>query len=185
MTRTTDTTATDAQYGDQSPGRGGSAQADADDGSGSSSPEREAATERSDGVGRRHREREVVGGEDAGEREVVIGGDTAEREVVVGGDTAEREVVVREGAVETVPPATGTVGTVRVPAAASPAEADAIVAAVREHLVATGSASAAADSPARWVAAGRVRGVVSDPEAVLDDAESDPWIAASRAHDRR
>jgi hypothetical protein len=163
MTRTTDTTATDAQYGDQSPGRGASAQADADDGSGSSSPEREAATERSDGVDRRHRERSVV----------------------VGEDTAEREVVVREGAVETVPPATGTVGTVRVPAAASPAEADAIAAAVREHLVATGSASATADSPARWVAAGRVRGVVSDPEAVLDDAESDPWIAASRAHDRR
>jgi hypothetical protein len=163
MTRTTDTTATDAQYGDQSPGRRASAEADADDGSGSSSPEREAATERSDGVGRRHREREVV----------------------VGEDTAEREVVVREGAVETAPPATGTVGTVRVPAAASPAEADAIAAAVREHLVATGSASATADSPARWVAAGRVRGVVSDPEAVLDDAESDPWIAASRAHDRR
>ena len=162
MTRTTDTTATDAQHGDQSPGRGASAQADADDGSGSSSPEREAATERSDGVGRRHREREVVGGE----------------------DTAEREVVVREGAVETAPPATGTVGTVRVPAAASPAEADAIAAAVREHLVATGSASAA-DSPARWVAAGRVRGVVPDPEVVLDDAESDPWMAASRAHDRR
>ena len=162
MTRTTDTTATDAQHGDQSPGRGASAQADADDGSGSSSPEREAATERSDGVGRRHRERSVV----------------------VGEDTAEREVVIREGAVETVPPATGTVGTVRVPAAASPAEADAIAAAVREHLVATGPASAA-DSPARWVAAGRVRGIVSDPEAVLDDAESDPWIAASRAHDRR
>ena len=163
MTRTTDTTATDAQYGDQSPGRGASAQADADDGSGSSSPEREAATGQSDGAGRRHRERPVV----------------------VGGDTAEREVVVREGAVETAPPATGTVGTVRVPAAASPAEADAIAAAVREHLVATGSASATEDSPARWVAAGRVRGVVSDPEAVLDDAESDPWIAASRAHDRR
>lgn len=174
MTRTTDTTATDAQYGDQSSGCGASAEAAADDGSGSSSPEREATTGRSDGVGRRHREREVVGGED-----------TAEREVVVGGDTAEREVVVREGAVETAPPATGTVGTVRVPAAASPAEADAIAAAVREHLVATGSASATADSPARWVAAGRVRGVVSDPEAVLDDAESDPWIAASRAHDRR
>ena len=173
MTRTTDTTATDAQYGDQSPGRRASAQADADDGSGSSSPEREAATERSDGVGRRHRGWSG-GGEDA-----------AEREVVVGGDTAEREVVVREGAVETAPPATGTVGTVRVPAAASPAEADAIAAAVREHLVATGSASATADSPARWVAAGRVRGVVSNPEAVLDDAESDPWIAASRAHDRR
>ena len=173
MTRTTDTTATDAQYGDQSPGRGASAQADADDGSGSSSPEREAATGRSDGVGRRHRGWSG-GGEDA-----------AEREVVVGEDTAEREVVVREGAVETAPPATGTVGTVRVPAAASPAEADAIAAAVREHLVATGSASATEDSPARWVAAGRVRGVVSDPEAVLDDAESDPWMAASRAHDRR
>jgi hypothetical protein len=163
MTRTTDTTATDAQHGDQSPGRGASARADADDGSGSSSPEREAATERSDGVDRRHHERSVV----------------------VGEDTAEREVVVREGAVETTPSATGTVGTVRVPAAASPAEADAIAAAVREHLVATGSASATADSPARWVAAGRVRGVVSDPEAVLDDAESDPWMAASRAHDRR
>ena len=163
MTRTTDTTATDAQYGDQSPGRRASAEADADDGSGSSSPEREAATERPDGVGRRHHERSVVVGEDA----------------------AEREVVVREGAVETAPQATGTVGTVRVPAAASPAEADAIAAAVREHLVATGSASATEDSPARWVAAGRVRGVVSDPEAVLDDAELDPWIAASRAHDRR
>ena len=162
MTRTTDTTATDAQHGDQSPRRGASAQADADDGSGSSSPEREATTERSDGVGRRHRERSVV----------------------IGEDTVEREVVVREGAVKTAPPATGTVGTVRVPAAASPAEADAIAAAVREHLVATGPASAA-DSPARWVAAGRVRGIVSDPEAVLDDAESDPWIAASRAHDRR
>ena len=162
MTRTTDTTPTDAQRGDQSPGRGASARADADDGSGSSSPEREAATGRSNGVSRRHRERPVV----------------------VGEDTAEREVVVRKGAVETAPPATGTVGTVRVPAAASPAEADAIAAAVREHLVATGSASAA-NSPARWVAAGRVRGVVSDPEAVLDDAESDPWIAASRAHDRR
>lgn len=163
MTRTTDTTATDAQYGDQSSGCGASAEADADDGSGSSSPEREAATGRSDGVGRRHREREVV----------------------VGEDTAEREVVVREGAVETAPPATGTVGTVRVPAAASPAEADAIAAAVREYLVATGPSSATEDSPARWVAAGRVRWVVSDPEAVLDDAESDPWIAASRAHDRR
>jgi hypothetical protein len=162
MTRTTDTTATDAQYGDQSPGRRAAAEADADDGSGSSSLEQEAATGRSDGVGRRHRERSVVGE-----------------------DTAEREVVVREGAVETTPPASGTVGTVRVPAAASPAEADAIAAAVREHLVVTGPASAAADSPARWVAAGRIRGVVSDPEAVLDDAESDPWIAASRAHDRR
>ena len=163
MTRTTNTTPTNAQRGDQSPGRGASAQADADDGSGSSSLEREAATGRPDGVGRRHHERSVVVGEDA----------------------AEREVVVREGAVEPAPQPTGTVGTVRVPAAASPAEADAIAAAVREHLVATGSASATADSPARWVAAGRVRGVVSNPEAVLDDAESDPWIAASRAHDRR
>ena len=162
MTRTTDTTATDAQHGDQSPGRGASAQAD-DDGSGSSPFEREAATERSDDVGRRHRKRSVVVGEDA----------------------AEREVVVREGAVETAPPATGTVGTVRVPAAASPAEADAIAAAVREHLIAAGPASATADSPARWVAAGRVRGIVPDPEAALDDAESDPWMAASRAHDRR
>ena len=161
MTRTTDTTATDAQYGDQSPGRGASAQADADDGSGSSPPEREATTGRSDGVGRRHRERSVV----------------------VGEDTAEREVVVREGAVETAPPATGTVGTVRVPAAASPAEADAIAAAIEEHLGAAEAASAGGTD--RWVAAGRVRGVVSDPEAVLDDAESDPWIAASRAHDRR
>ena len=127
MTRTTDTTATDAQHGDQSPGRGASARADADDGSGSSSPEREAATGQSDGVGRRHHERSVVVGEDA----------------------AEREVVVREGAVETAPQATGTVGTVRVPAAASPAEADAIAAAVREHLVATGPTWPASPPPRR------------------------------------
>ena len=156
MTHTRDTTATDAQPGDQLPGRTSPPQADADDGAAAGRPEAAAGQEDTD---RQHRERSVV-----------VGGDG-------GGRTA-----VRKGAVET-PPATEAVGTVKIPAAASPAEADAIAAAIEEHLGATEAASAGGTD--RWVAAGRVRGVVSDPGPALDGAGSDPWIAASRAQDRR
>ena len=154
MTPTTDTTATDARHGNQSPGRT-SPQSDAD---GAAAERPEAAAERED-AGRQHRERSVV----------------------VGGDGGGR-AAVRDGAAEALP-ATGAVGTVKVPAAASPAEADAIAAAIEEHLGATEATPA--DGTDRWVAAGRVREVVTDPGAALDGAGSDPWIAASRAQNRR
>ncbi|PSP78887.1 hypothetical protein BRC88_09765 [Halobacteriales archaeon QS_4_69_225] len=154
MTRTTDTTATDAQRGDQLPGRT-SPQADAD-GPAAERPETAAGREDAD---RQHRERSVV----------------------VGGDGGGR-ATIRGGAVET-PPATEAVGTVKIPAAASPAEADAIAAAIEEHLDATEAAPASGTD--RWAAAGRVREVVADPRPALDGAGSDPWIAASRAQDRR
>ena len=155
MTRTTNTTATDAQRGDQLPGQASPGGADAD-GPAAERPETAAGRENADRQGR-------------------------ERSVAVGGDAGGR-AAVRDGAVETTP-ATEAVGTVKIPAAASPAEADAIAAAIEEHLGATEATPA--DGTDRWVAAGRVREVVSDPEAVLDDAESDPWIAASRAQNRR
>ncbi len=84
----------------------------------------------------------------------------------------ERSVVVGDAA-------GAPAATVRVPAAASPAEADAIVAAIEEHLAATEDAPGGTD---RWVAAGRIREAVSDPGSALDAAGSDPWTAASRAH---
>ena len=155
MTHAKDTTATDAQHGDQPPGQTSPGQTDAD---GPAAERPETATGR-ENTGRQHRERSVI----------------------VGGDTGGR-AAVRDGAAEALP-TTEAVGTVKIPAAASPAEADAIAAAIEEHLGATEAASTGGTD--RWVAAGRVREVVSDPEAVLDDAESDPWIAASRAHDRR
>ena len=155
MTHAKDTTATDAQRGDQSPGRTSPGRADAD---GTTAERPEAAAGRAE-ADRQHRERSVVVEENAGGRPVV-----------------------RDGAAET-PPATETVGTVKIPAAASPAEADAIAAAIEEHLGATEAASAGGTD--RWVAAGRVREVVADPGAALDGAGSDPWIAASRAQNRR
>ena len=101
--------------------------------------------------------------------------------MAVGGDGGGR-ATVRDSAAET-PPATEAVGTVKIPAAASPAEADAIAAAIEEHLGATEAASTGGVD--RWAAAGRVREVVADPGPALDGAGSDPWIAASRAQDRR
>jgi len=158
MTPTTDSTATDAQHSDQSTGQPASADASAESGAGQAARQDETAD-------RQHHERTVV----------------------VGDDTTKRETVVREGVAEVASLEAAVVGTVRIPAVASPAEADAIVAAVREHLVATGSASAETDTdaPARWVAAGRIRGVEPDPGAVLDDTDADPWIAASRTGNRR
>ena len=154
MTHTKDTTATDAQRGNKSLGRT-SPQADAD---GPAAERPETAAERED-ADRQHRERSVIVGEDAGGR-----------------------AAVRDGAAEALP-ATEAVGTVKIPAAASPAEADAIAAAIEEHLDATEAAPAGGTD--RWVAAGRVREVVADPGPALDGAGSDPWIAASRAQDRR
>ena len=155
MTHAKDTTATDAQHGDQPPGQTSPGQADAD-GPAAERPETAAGREDTD---RQHRERSVV----------------------VGGDGGGRPAV-RDGAAEALP-ATEAVGTVKIPAAASPAEADAIAAAIEEHLGATEATSA--DGTDRWVAAGRVREVVADPGAALDGAESDPWVAASRAQNRR
>ncbi|PSQ13570.1 hypothetical protein BRD02_12525 [Halobacteriales archaeon QS_8_69_73] len=155
MTHTKDTTATDAQHGNDSPGRTSPLQTDAD------SP----AAERP----------ETAAGRENADRQ------RRERSVAVGGDGGGRPVV-RDGAVET-PPATEAVGTVKIPAAASPAEADAIAAAIEEHLGATEAASTGGVD--RWAAAGRVREVVADPGPALDGAGSDPWIAASRAQDRR
>ena len=155
MTRTKDTTATDAQHGDQSPGRTSPPPADAD-GPAAERPETAAGREDAD---RQRRERSVT----------------------VGGDGGGR-AAARDGAVET-PPATEAAGTVKIPAAASPAEADAIAAAIEEHLGATEAASTGGVD--RWAAAGRVREVVADPGPALDGAGSDPWIAASRAQDRR
>jgi hypothetical protein len=168
MTPTTDTTATDAQEGDQSTGRPMPAAQNAGDATtNTEQPETEPGQS-----GRTDRD---------------AGGQHRERTVVVGEDTAERGTVVRNGLEEVASAETAAVGTVRVPASASPAETDAIVAAVREHLAATGSESAGTgtDTPVQWVAAGRLRGVAPDPKAVLDEARSDPWVAASRAGDRR
>ena len=155
MTHMKDTAVTDARRGNQSPGRTSPGRADAD-GPAAERPETAAGGTEAD---RQHRERSVVVGEGGDER-----------------------AAVRDGAAEALP-ATETVGTVKIPAAASPAEADAIAAAIEEHLGATEATSA--DGTDRWVATGRVREVATDPEPALDGAESDPWTAASRAQNRR
>lgn len=72
---------------------------------------------------------------------------------------------------------------VKVPDDASAEEVDAITAAVREHLVATGRL-AEADEPPRWVTASRLQGVDPGARTLLDGADADPWVAASRVPQR-
>ena len=71
------------------------------------------------------------------------GNDVQQPLSVVGGDAGGR-AAVRDGAAEALP-TTEAVGTVKIPAAASPAEADAIAAAIEEHLGATEAASTGRD----------------------------------------
>jgi hypothetical protein len=73
---------------------------------------------------------------------------------------------------------------VTVPDDASPAEADAIATAVREHLVATGRLADPDGGTERWVTANRLQGVESDARTLLAEADADPWVAASRARQR-
>jgi hypothetical protein len=73
---------------------------------------------------------------------------------------------------------------VKVPDEASPAEADAIVAAVREHLDAAGRFADGDEEPRRWIEAHRLQGVEPGARALLNNTDADPWVAASRANQR-
>lgn len=115
--------------------------------------------------------------------------DTTDRTVTARTTETEHETAVLDGSVETVtvPEADDeTEVTVKIPDDASTAEVDAITAAVRDHLVATGRLSDGDGSAEmqRWVAAHRLGGVEPDAQTLLDGTDTDPWAAASRANQR-
>lgn len=114
--------------------------------------------------------------------------DTTERTVTARTTETEHDTAVLDGGVDTAPSSeavdVAAEVTVRIPDDAAPAEVDAIAAAVRDHLVATGRLSEGDAETRRWVAAHRLGGVEPDAGQLLDGADADPWVAASRAQQR-
>lgn len=109
--------------------------------------------------------------------------DCHERTVRASGSETEESVAVQEGAVgrsaslDDVP-----VGTVRIPASATGAEADAVATAIHAHLAASGRLPESEhDREARhWVVANRLLGLGAEPAPSGDETLTDPWAVASR-----
>ncbi|MFT4881366.1 MAG: hypothetical protein ACI9HI_001370 [Salinirussus sp.] len=105
-----------------------------------------------------------------------------ERTVRTGGSETEESVAVEEAGGRSTPAGDDPVGTVRIPASATDAEADAIAAAVHAHLDASGRLPESEhDRETRqWVVGGRLLGHGAGSVPAGDEALADPWAAASR-----
>ena len=110
-------------------------------------------------------------------------GDGHERTVSARGSETEESAVIKKGtggrsaSLEDVP-----VGTVRIPASATGAEADAIATAVHAHLAASGRLPESEhDREARhWAVANRLLGFGAEPAPADNETTTDPWAVAGR-----
>ncbi|MEF8886300.1 MAG: hypothetical protein V5A30_00730 [Haloarculaceae archaeon] len=110
-------------------------------------------------------------------------GDRHERTVRARGSETEEPVAIQEAtggqsaSLEDVP-----VGTVRIPASASGAEADAIATAVHAHLAASGRLPESEhDREARhWAVANRLLEFGAEPAPADGETTTDPWAVAGR-----
>lgn len=111
------------------------------------------------------------------------GGDRRERTLRASGSETEELAAIQDGAVGRSASLEDTpVGTVKIPASATGAEADAVATAIHAHLAATGRLpeSEYDRESDHWVVASRLLRFGAEPTPSEEETVTDPWAVASR-----